>query len=109
MRDNVIFFTPIGRVKYTSSGQLIFFSVKNKYWHVQIRSYFWSVFSCIRTEYSSPKTPYLDAFHAVDPEKHVTKIQQHSQNNHNTPNMSLEYLVYVQFGGVHCVKYCNFT
>ena len=28
---------------------------------VQIRSYFWSVFSCIRTEI----TPYLDTFHAV--------------------------------------------
>ena len=44
---------------------------------VQIRSYFWSVFSCIRTEYGdlqfSPNTgkygpeitPYLDTFHAV--------------------------------------------
>ena len=42
---------------------------------VQIRSYFWSVFSCIRTEYSvfSPNTgkygpeitPYLDTFHAL--------------------------------------------
>ena len=50
---------------------------------VQIRSYFWSVFSCIRTEYLSvfspnaekygldtekygPEiTPYLDTFHAV--------------------------------------------
>ena len=28
---------------------------------VQIRSFFWSVFSCIRTE----KTPYFDTFHAV--------------------------------------------
>ena len=46
---------------------------------VQIRSYFWSVFCCIRTEYGdlnsvpSPNkgkygpeiTPYLDTFHAV--------------------------------------------
>ena len=45
---------------------------------VQIRSYFWSIFFCIRTEYGeisvlSPNTrkygpeiaPYLDTFHAV--------------------------------------------
>ena len=32
---------------------------------VQIRSYFWSVFSCIRTEYRPEITPYLDTFHAV--------------------------------------------
>ena len=32
---------------------------------VQIRSYFWSVFSCIRTEYGPEKTPYLDTFNAV--------------------------------------------
>ena len=39
---------------------------------VQIWSFFWSVFSCIRTEYSSntgkygpEKPPYLDTFHAV--------------------------------------------
>ena len=35
---------------------------------VQIRSYFWSVFSCIRTKYRKygPEiTPYLDIFHAV--------------------------------------------
>ena len=37
---------------------------------VQIRSFFWSVFSCIRTVYGdlrskSEKVPYLDTFHAV--------------------------------------------
>ena len=32
---------------------------------VQIRSYFWSVFSCIRIEYGPEITPYLDTFHAV--------------------------------------------
>ena len=32
---------------------------------VEIWSYFWSVFSCIRTEYRSEKSPYLDTFHAV--------------------------------------------
>ena len=39
----------------------------------QIRSFFWSVFSCIRTVYGDPysvkygpeKTPYLNIFHAV--------------------------------------------
>ena len=37
--------------------------------NVQIRSFFWSVFSCIRTEYAGKygpeKTPYLDTFQAV--------------------------------------------
>ena len=35
---------------------------------VQIRSFFWSVFSCVQTEYRkirTRKTPYLDTFHAV--------------------------------------------
>ena len=27
--------------------------------------FFWSVFSCIRTEYGPEKTPYFDTFHAV--------------------------------------------
>ena len=39
------------------------------WWHcvksVEIRSYFWSVFSCIRIEYGPEITPYLDTFHAV--------------------------------------------
>ena len=33
--------------------------------NVQIRSYFWSVFSCIRTEYGPEITLYLDIFHEV--------------------------------------------
>ena len=32
---------------------------------VQIRSLFWSVFSCIQPEKLKFKTPYLDTFHAV--------------------------------------------
>ena len=32
---------------------------------LQIRIFFWSVFSRIRTEYGPEKTPYLDTFHAV--------------------------------------------
>ena len=32
---------------------------------IQIRSYFWSVFSRIRTEYGPEITPYLDIFHAM--------------------------------------------
>ena len=32
---------------------------------VQIRSYFWSVFSRILTEYGPEITPYLDTFHAA--------------------------------------------
>ena len=33
-------------------------------WSVQIRSYFWSVFSRIRTEYGPEITPYLNTIHA---------------------------------------------
>ena len=48
---------------------------KIKYRHcvksVQIRSYFWPVFSCIRIECGPEITPYLDTFHAVrETEKH---------------------------------------
>ena len=32
---------------------------------VQIRSFFWSVFSMNRGKYGSEKTPYLDTFHPV--------------------------------------------
>ena len=32
---------------------------------VQIRSYFGSVFSCIRTEYGPEITPYLNTFHTM--------------------------------------------
>ena len=32
---------------------------------VQVRTYFWSVFSCMRTEYGPEITPYLDTFYAV--------------------------------------------
>ena len=32
---------------------------------LQIRSFFWSVFSFIWTEYGLEKTPYLDTFHVV--------------------------------------------
>ena len=40
---------------------------------VQIRSFFWSVFPCIRTEYGAEKTPYLNTFHAVS---RIDKYQQ---------------------------------
>ena len=33
---------------------------------VQVRSFFWQVFSRILTEYGLQKTPYLDTFHAVE-------------------------------------------
>ena len=53
---------------FTCKGTMIlgffYHCVKN----VQIRSYFWSVFSCIRTEYRKcgPEiNPYLDIFHAL--------------------------------------------
>ena len=48
-----IIFTTIGLYHYVKS--------------VQIRSFFWSVFSriYIRTEYGPEKTPYLDTFHVL--------------------------------------------
>ena len=53
---------------------------------VQIRSFFWSVYSCIRTEYGDllntgkygpEKTPYLDTFHAVTFREITTKEDAH--------------------------------
>ena len=51
---------------------LIFSLQKKKKKHcvkgVQIRSFFWSVFSCIQSEYRkilTRKNPYLDTFHAL--------------------------------------------
>ena len=38
---------------------------------VEIRSFFWSVFSRIRTEYGPEKTPYLDNLHAVQPRVNI--------------------------------------
>ena len=52
----------------------------------QIRSFFWSVYSCIRTEYGDllntgkygpEKTPYLDTFHAVTFREITTKEDAH--------------------------------
>ena len=55
---------------------------------VQIRSFFWSVFSHIRIEYRTEKTPCLDTFHAVEtatppiiPNQNSTKIEiEHNQD-----------------------------
>ena len=38
---------------------------KNFVKSVQIRRFFWSAFSRIRTQYRPEKTPYLETFHAV--------------------------------------------
>ena len=43
----------------------VFSSVLNCVKSVQIRSYSWSLFSCIRTKYGAQITPYLETFHAV--------------------------------------------
>ena len=40
---------------------VIMHSVKS----VQVRSFFWPVFSCIRTECGPKKTPHLGTFHPV--------------------------------------------
>ena len=47
------------------SKQFVNFSVSHCVKSVQMRSYFWSVFSCIRTEYGPEIIPYLDTFHMV--------------------------------------------
>ena len=40
---------------------------------VQIRSFLWSIFSCIWTEYGPEKTPYPDTFHTVVFSMNLTK------------------------------------
>ena len=42
---------------------------------VQIRSFLWSVFSRILTEYGPQKTPYLDTFHAMKLMQNGSKIE----------------------------------
>ena len=46
----------------------------------QIRIYFWSAFSCIRTEYGPEVTPYLDTFHAVIAGKVYETMSRNQQN-----------------------------
>ena len=46
----------------------------------QIRIYFWSAFSCIRTEYGPEVTPYLDTFHAVIAGKVYETMSRNKQN-----------------------------
>ena len=45
---------------YLGIGQISI--IKHCVKSVQIRSFFWSVFSCIRTEYGEIDTPYLSVF-----------------------------------------------
>ena len=52
----------ITKVNFTNEWELIDLS---RLKCVQIRGYFWSVFSCIRTEYGPEITPYLVTFHTV--------------------------------------------
>ena len=42
---------------------------------VQIRSFFWSIFSLSTGKYGPEKTPYFDAFHAVFIVSSLTEIQ----------------------------------
>ena len=46
----------------------------------QIRIYFWSAFSCIRTEYGQEITPSLDTFHAVIAGKVYETMSRNQQN-----------------------------
>ena len=58
------------QIIFTTDAMLLFAMAIHCVKIVQIRSFFWSVFSCIRTVYGdlrskSEKVPYLDTFHAV--------------------------------------------
>ena len=52
---------------------------------VLMQSFFWSVFSCIRTEYGPEKTPYLDTFDAAvaNPENSITIFKNGHKNFQN--------------------------
>ena len=65
---------------------------------VQIRRFFWSVISCIRTEYRKKwtrKTPYLDTFHAVTSIQILAKV--------NFCEMRLAIKKYITFS----LEFCN--
>ena len=71
--SNNIILSYFAEKKYVSSKQWLassakLFLVPHYVKNVHIRSFFWSVFSCIWTEYRKYKSeisPYLDTFHAV--------------------------------------------
>ena len=50
---------------FTNTRQAIFCRGVHCVKSVQIRNFFWSVFSRIRTECGLEKTPYLNTFHSV--------------------------------------------
>ena len=49
---------------------------------VQIRSFFWSVFSRIRTEYGTEKALYLETFHAVSCKDYDSASNWHVEGWH---------------------------
>ena len=62
---------------------------------VQIRSFFWSVFSLAWAEYGPEKTPYLDTFHAEDgSQNYIICLHPLLQvvRTHLTKNFELECL-----------------
>ena len=59
---------------------------------VQIWSFFWSDFSCIRTEYGPEKTSHLHAFHAVIPSKVLSEFwSPSSTKNLKSSLLSLDF------------------
>ena len=95
-------------------------NVTDTAWKVsQIRSFFWSVFSCIRTEYwdlqskyRPEKTPYLDTFQAGN--SHTFTQQRQMQPLHRNQGIDLSIIstLYIIFTFhylllhlcQHCVK-----
>ena len=55
----------ITKGKYKNYNDVVILSDVNCVKSVQIRSFFWSVFSCIWTEYGPKKSPYLETFRAA--------------------------------------------
>ena len=63
--DNRLLYDILLRLIDTNLNIYIGIQVNHCVKSVQIRRFFWSVFSQIRTEYKEILPPYLDTFHAV--------------------------------------------
>ena len=73
---------------------------------VQIRSFFWSVFSSIRNEYRDlpEKTPYLDAFHAIKDTWYSHEFHNLSWRSGSFPVGN--YLNYTTLSGNRLLFFC---
>ena len=72
------------KTEYFSGPFFQAFGLNMERYGVQIRSYFCSVFSHIRTEYGPEITPYLDTFHAVVTFRKVARWNNYLFNKKST-------------------------